>query len=178
MCDRLALILLSGVLVATGVGCAPRQSQPPAPVVASASFSALADIDLLEAVYRHQIATNASGQQRNAGVYCLELIEPRGVSSDPPPKLMARFAGATPPIVPVSQCRIGSDMDGNRVTHVATGRSGLIVKISSAICPRSAHCVVEGGYYEANLSASGNSYVVERSRGTWQVTRDMLNVIS
>jgi hypothetical protein len=37
---------------------------------------------------------------------------------------------------------------------------------------------VEGGYYEGNLSSSGNFYRVERKAGVWVVTDDKVQWVS
>lgn len=37
---------------------------------------------------------------------------------------------------------------------------------------------VAGGYYEANLSASGNTYYLKKKDGKWVVERDEMHWIS
>jgi hypothetical protein len=37
---------------------------------------------------------------------------------------------------------------------------------------------VEGGYYEGNLSSSGNTYTVKMENGKWAVTNDEMHWIS
>jgi hypothetical protein len=38
--------------------------------------------------------------------------------------------------------------------------------------------VVEGGYYEAGLSSSGNTYHLKMVSGVWRVVQNQLNWIS
>ena len=40
------------------------------------------------------------------------------------------------------------------------------------------HATVNGGYFEAGLSASGNVYTVERLKGVWTVVKDEMTWIS
>src|SRR5689334_12829113 len=65
--------------------------------------------DNREAVFRYQFGKNSSGQQQNAGVYCLEIVpgdlskEPMDSNYnvqplDPGEAFMKRFAGNHPPI--------------------------------------------------------------------------------
>src|SRR5215813_7032364 len=37
---------------------------------------------------------------------------------------------------------------------------------------------VDGGYYEAGLSASGNTYIVTKQKGKWVVSSDRMNWIA
>jgi hypothetical protein len=59
-----------------------------------------------------------------------------------------------------------------------TGEQGLLFHITSIKCKSDAQVEVEGGYYEAGLSASGNIYTLKNERGKWKVTNDKLVEIS
>jgi len=134
------------------------------------------NLDRLEALYRYQMAKNASGQQQNAGVYCLALGGSQG--GDPPAALFALFGQSAAPVVPRSRCTVAPDSEGNVVRLTSGGRDGLILYVSSMTCAAPDSCTAEGGYYEANLSASSNTYQLARSGGRWVVTGNRLNAIS
>jgi hypothetical protein len=131
------------------------------------------DDDLREAVLRHLFEHNASGQQRSARVFCLQ-IEGR---SDPSPELLRRFDGNDPPVKRGSLCTYprGSARGG---VEDETGAPGLIFRIDSIEHTGPDSAVVEGGYFEAGLSASGNIYDVARESGRWVVKRDTMQWIS
>ncbi len=52
---------------------------------------------------------------------------------------------------------------------VASSRRGLLFYISEIRWLSESEVEVEGGYYEAGLSASGNTYHLSRNRGSWIV---------
>jgi hypothetical protein len=139
---------------------------------------ALSEVDpeIAEATFRYQFAHNASAQQASANVYCVMY----GVSwlaqpEDPPPQVLSRLADVTPPVTPVSQCSASMEKG---VVDKTTGRSGLIFRLESVRCSGESSCEVNGGYYEGNLSSSGNTYTLEKRDGKWVVTKDVMNWIS
>lgn len=127
--------------------------------------------DVLEAVFRHQFDKNASGQQRNVEYFFLSLDH----GADPPAALLARFKNERPRVLPVS---MAGPSHGSGVKHKEDGKSGLIFNITRIAWLDANTAEVEGGYYEAGLSASGNTYRVERRDGKWVVTGDKMNWIS
>jgi hypothetical protein len=129
-----------------------------------------AEDDIREAVFRHLFRNNASALQGDAQVYCLQL---QG-DADPGEALLHRFAAHRPPVVKASACRMDPDQG---VTELATGRRGLIFRVDS-IRRTGDEAIVEGGYSEAGLSASGNRYVVRRIAGRWQVVKDDMHSIA
>ncbi len=171
-------VLLAFVLVN---GChreSPRAAHPAAapapstqPVSATQPAARAADrLDVLEAVFRHQFDKNASGGQRNVDYFFLSLDERR----DPPAELLARFKDHTPKVLPVSFATSAA----GRVRHKDLGGRGLIFRVESIVWLDENTAEVKGGYYEANLSASGNTYRVTRTDGRWKVTKDRMNWIS
>lgn len=128
------------------------------------------DDDIREAVFRHLFRNNASALQGAAQVYCLRLEG----DADPGEALLRRFANHRPPVVKASACRLDPDTG---VTELATGRRGLVFRIDS-IRRTGDEAVVEGGYAEAGLSASGNRYVVRRVAGRWRVVEDAMHSIA
>jgi hypothetical protein len=113
---------------------------------------------ICEAVFRYQFEHNASGAQQNAAAYFLSINR-----QDAPTELLDRFAGHSPPVKPGSQFRIGN---------------GLKFRIDTLVWLDEATVEVEGGYYEGGLSASGNTYVLRRQKGSWRVIKRRLGWIS
>lgn len=133
--------------------------------------------DIREAVFRYQFAPNASGLQQAAEFYCLSLGEVSDQGNvDPSDELMRRLQDHRPPVKVVSQC--ANDMSQG-VTDRATGQQhGLIFRVTSIKWINDIEVEVEGGYYEAGLSASGNIYYVTKESGQWVVKEDKILWIS
>ena len=127
--------------------------------------------DIQEAVFRCQFRHNSSGLQQNASVYCLSLAE----NKNPDDEFMKRFQGHKPPVKKVSQCTICS---GEGVKDAETGKQGLILQVTSIKWISNNEVEVEGGYYEAEESSSGNTYRVQREGDQWAVREDKMNWIS
>jgi hypothetical protein len=64
------------------------------------------------------------------------------------------------------------------VKHKTLGGTGLIFSVTSVTWLDDDTAEATGGYYEAGLSASGNTYLLKRDHGHWKVTRDVMNWIS
>ena len=144
----LTLVLIAAALLAA---CsAPAATEPPT--------RAEQELDICEAVFRHQFENNASAAQQRAAAYFLSV---RG--KDPTPEFLARFAGDQPPV------KAGSGF--------ATGK-GLSFRVETIEWLSDGKVKVTGGYHEASLSASGNDYVVERKGDAWVVTDDTMTWIS
>ena len=116
--------------------------------------------DIAEAVFRYQFEHNASGQKTSAPAYYLVLVE-----ADPPPEFLARFGDLSKPVM------AGSEADPN-APHGLQFRADSMERVSAS------SVVVEGGYYEGPLSASGNTYLVQVVYGRWVVTCDIMHWIS
>jgi hypothetical protein len=128
--------------------------------------------DIREAVFRWQFDHNASGQQTNAQVYFLEVGEKGG---DPTDEFMKRFADHKPSVRKVSA---SSASAGKGVLDKKTGEKGLIFRVTSIEWKSDTEVDVSGGYYEAGLSASGNTYTLKKDKGKWKVTNDKMHWIS
>jgi hypothetical protein len=127
--------------------------------------------DVREATFRYMFGSNASGQQQNALVFCLQLEN----NADPSAAFIARFSKTKQHVLAASAC------DASAYTGVvekATGKSGLIFRVDGIKWVDDDHAEVSGGYYEAGLSASGNTYFLERAHGAWHVTKDVMSWIS
>jgi hypothetical protein len=166
MKHRLSLLILLYALIISA--CAESISPPSRPVQ---------EEDIRETVFRYQFAHNASGLQQTAEFYCLSLGEVSDQDNlDPSDELMRRFQDHQPPVKKASQC--DADMSQG-VTDRATGQQqGLIFRVTSIKWINDAEVEVEGGYYEAGLSASGNVYRVVKESGRWIVKEDKMLWIS
>jgi hypothetical protein len=135
--------------------------------------------DIREAIFRYQFSNNYSGQQQSARVYFIGIYIPgdstrQGYYADPSDELMARFRGNTPSVKKASQCT--QSIYG--VFDKETGERGLLFRVESIRQLSGDEVEVEGGYFEAGLSASGNIYTVRRIGGRWVVVKDELQWIS
>jgi len=136
------------------------------------------DPEVAEATFRYQFEHNESGLKTAANVYCIgfsaESADDR-MTQDPSPDFLRRLSDVTPPVKAYSQC---SRTVGQSVIDQVTGKSGLIFRIGFVKCADASHCEVEGGYYEANESASGNTYYLEKHDNEWVVVKDVMHWIS
>ena len=173
-------LLVAGLLLVCGAcsrpiesAIAPDTKDASAQVgqAAPATPPAPADDDVRQATFRWMFKKNASGMQLGAKVFCLHFE--KGV--DPPPAFLARFASNKIPVVAGSGC---TEDARTGVTQRSTGAHGLAFRIDSIKLTDPDHATVNGGYYEAGLSASGNVYTLERVSGAWTVTKDEMTWIS
>lgn len=86
---------------------------------------------------------------------------------------MERFADDKPTIKKESQAKLG---DG--VKDRDTGERGLIFRVGNIKWVSDTEVEVEGGYYEAGLSSSGNTYFLKKQKDKWVVTKDVMHWIS
>jgi hypothetical protein len=129
-----------------------------APVPIDPPDPASLELDICEAVFRHQFQHNASAVQQKAAAYFLEIRK-----EDPSAELLARFAGNEPPVLAGSKFEIGK---------------GLQFRVTSIEWQDDDTVKVTGGYSEASLSASGNVYTLEPDDDSWEVTDDEMEWIS
>lgn len=104
---------------------------------------------ICEAVFRYQFEHNASAAQQKASAYFLSID-----GKDAPTDLLNRFEGQRPAV------KAGSEFSEGK---------GLNFRIDTLIWLDEVTVEAEGGYYEGNVSASGNTYRLERQDGTWKV---------
>lgn len=81
-----------------------------------------------------------------------------------------RFSEHKPSVRKVSACSAG--VDG--VRDKKTGETGLIFRVNSIKWKSLTEVDVEGGYYEAGQSGSGNTYTLKKEKGKWKVTSDKM----
>ena len=146
---------------------------PVSPISAADVDRAAEENNIREAVFRHQFEHNGSGQQQKANAYCLSILLDQK-KSDPSDEFIKRFAGHKPPVRRASECH----WTKVKVVENRTGRSALILFVSSITWVSDTEVTVGGGYEEANLSESGNTYTVKKQGGQWTVTEDRMNWIS
>lgn len=128
--------------------------------------------DIREAVFRWQFDHNASGLQNKAQAYFLAVGDK---DSDPSDEFMKRFPEHKPPLRKVSACSADA---GKGVRDKKTGEKGLIFRVRKIEWKSDTEVEVKGGYYAADLSASGNTYTVKKENGKWKVANDKMEWIS
>lgn len=128
------------------------------------------DDDIREAVFRHMFQKNASGIRQRAGAYCLSVA-----GGDPTDAFLARFGKHQPPVRKESECAVSEQLG---VVDKATNARALIFRVAKIHHTADGKADVEGGYYEGNMSASGNVYSLEKRDGVWKVVKDVMLWIS
>ena len=128
------------------------------------------EVAAMAATYRYLFANNASGQQDDAATYCIG-VGARPELDDPSPALQAALSDVAK-VEPASTCQVGE-----RVTDT-DGRPSLVFNLTPLGCDGPDNCLFEGGYYEANLSASNGRYRARKAGGEWQVTPEGPQAIS
>ena len=127
------------------------------------------------AVYRYLVGHNASAGQTGVPFVCLEINQ-HDQARDPSPYIMKAMGGSRPRAVPGSACESSGSGVFLKGDH-AKGR-GLVLRTEDVKIDGD-KATVTGGYFEAGLSASGNTYTLERQRdGSWLVTSDQMQWIS
>jgi hypothetical protein len=144
------------------IGCAP--TEPPR--------VELSDEDQIrEVVFRYQFEFNASGQGKGANAYYLGL----GHADDPSAELLARFAGHTPPVRPLSASEL--EPGTAQVVDKETEQPGLAFLITDIRWLGDNRVEVDGGYEEASESAAGSTYHVAKENGNWRVVEAQMHWI-
>jgi len=121
--------------------------------------------DLAEAALRFQFASNQSAIGDRAAAYFVAVEE----DQDPGTDLLARFSGESPPVRPLSGLTMSEA--GDRVLDPSTGKPSLIFRIYKRTMLSNTEAIVEGGYYEANLSASWITMRAQCREGYWRIEK-------
>jgi hypothetical protein len=130
------------------------------------------ELDIMESVFRYLFEHNRSVlTERHQVEYFFLRVD----KLNPPPELLSRFAGHVPPVEKASASE--SDIRYG-VRDIKTHGRGIILDIRSVRWIDDDTVDVEGGYVEASLSASGDTYRVERRQGKWVVVNDTLHWVS
>lgn len=127
-----------------------------------------------EAAIRYQFEHNHSGQQQAAKVFCVEMRQGQS-RADPDDDMLKRLAGGGRLIRKRSACDVNGE---SLVVDRQTGVPGLIVSVGTVSWISASEATIEGGYYEASLSASSNLFHLQKVDGKWRVTRDELLAIA
>ena len=149
------LILLLGACSQAPSGSSGSPSSLPPPPRSEA------EPDILEAAFRFQFEHNESAIRDNARRYCLTLIGGKEPSTD----FLRRFEGHEPPVVASGECDRASGKD-------LFFRAGIVEWENDSTA------IVQGGYYEGNLSSSREELRVVWQDGRWVVEDKRLEVIS
>lgn len=120
-----------------------------------------AEADIAEAVFRYQFDHNASSIRQGADHYCLALPSERS----PDAEFLHRFDGNHPPVRRADECQRGSGHD-------------LFFRVQRLDWRSDTEVWVSGGYWEANLSASRESYRVRFKNGKWVVDGARMEAVS
>ncbi len=150
------LILLIGLLCLSGCGRSARSDEVKA--------------DIRFALANFIIENNASGGQQNVEYYFLKID-----GGDPSEDFIARFADRKPAVLPASLAEASADKG---VLHKETKERGLIFSIDKIEWVSDTEVKVSWGYYEAGLSASGNTATLKLEGKGWTVINDQMHWIS
>ncbi len=144
-------------------------SPPPDDRAPYSGTNSAEELDILEAVFRYQFEHNMLGAGALGRLDHLFLaLGPESAHVDPPAELLARFAGHSPPIEPVS----AADRSGGGAYHRTSRGRGVIFRVER-LRPIESGCFdVDGGYFSNGKSASGNTYRVRLRKGSWTVVAD------
>ena len=177
------LAQLSVFLTCLSACSGPTLTTPAAVPAASPAPTAVPDratqeLDILESVYRYQFEHNFSGRSSASFDYVfLSRGSSSSVNNDPPAELLARFAGNTPPVEPVSASEIGKD-GGTGVTLKYLGGRGIIFRLDQVRWIDGETVDVDGGYYVSSRGSSGNTYRAKLQGGRWVVVKDERHWVS
>lgn len=137
------------------------------------------ELDAREAVFRHQFENNGSALKSDAKVYCVgfEAVDPKTgpTIEDPDDAFIQRFSGNIPTVKKYSSCDY---RDKVGLLDKASGERALEFTTSNISWISETEMQMEGGYFEASLSASGNTFRLKRIDGKWAVVQARENWIS
>jgi hypothetical protein len=94
---------------------------------------------------------------------------------------MKRLTGADARVRPASACGIETDPEIGEIRWVVerqTGAPAILLNVDSIQCSDDRHCSVVCGYFARSLSASSNTFEVERRGSEWLVVSRRMNWIS
>ena len=114
--------------------------------------------DIVEASLRYMFKTNASGAQQQASRYFTSFFR-----RDPPASFIQRFSGLPKPLLPGSTFEQGK---------------GLMFYVNSIVILEDGSVTVRAGYYEGNMSSSGDTLILRKEDGKWIVIEERQDWIS
>lgn len=120
--------------------------------------------DIREAVFRYMFQNNASSGE--AFSYYFIFL---GAKGDAPPSFVSRFRGNVPEVLPASDA---ASQDNMRVVHKYRSGRGLLFKTNKITWLDQSTVDVDGGFYESQMSLSGDTFRVARRDNRWVVVKD------
>ena len=148
-----------GLLLSPLCACA----SPPAPPDAAVEDPS-PELDVIEATFRFQLEEYAQHATRFDYIF-LELAR----NQDPPAELLARFAGHTPPVVPISQSKPDKWLGPH---HKSDDGKGFILGVTSVRWIDVDTAEVKGGYHRGNRGSSWHTFEARRREGKWVIVSD------
>jgi hypothetical protein len=130
------------------------------------------ELQIQQTVFRYQFEHNAAANKYD--IFCIAISKGK-TDSDAPTKLIQGLNDVRHKVVKSSDC---DENAGNGVIERASGKPALMLNVGQVKWLTEDEAVVEGGYYEASLSASGNTYGLKKMSGVWKVIKDQMNWIS
>ena len=97
---------------------------------------------------------------------------------------MSRLRDSASKVAPASACHIVLDerfppqIDVKRVAERENGADAIMLQVESVQCSDERHCSVVCGYFARSLSASSNTFEVEKRDEAWIVTSRQMHWIS
>ena len=113
---------------------------------------------IVETALRYMFTKNSSGAQQNAPAFFVSLLR-----RDPPDTLIRHFSGGAIPVFPDSAFKEGA---------------GLKFFVNSIVFLDKDTVSVQAGYYEGNMSASGDTLILKRENDKWVVMSSRQDWIS
>jgi hypothetical protein len=122
------------------------------------------ELDVMEATFRFQLELYADHATRFDYIF-LQLAK----AQDPPADLLARFAGHSPPVVPISEAKPD---EGFGPHHAKDNGKGFTLGVTSVRWIDADTAELNGGYYEGNRGSSLHTYEARRRGGRWVIVSD------
>lgn len=113
---------------------------------------------IVEVAFRYLFTNNASAAQQQSPAFFISLLR-----RDPPDTIVRRFADVGKPVLPDSAFKEGA---------------GIKFFVNSITFLNKDTVSVQAGYYEGNLSASGDTLILNRENGKWIVVSSKQDWIS
>jgi hypothetical protein len=133
------------------------------------------ELDILEAVFRHQFEHNCASYM-SPDHFFISLVREKGSPEDPSAAFLARFKEHTPL---VERWSAYEPDDKQHPVHPGRDKGKPVFLTLAAVRWIDDDIVeVDGRTYFVTLSASGNTYRAERRQGAWVVVSDALHWVS
>lgn len=128
------------------------------------------EMDIYEAAFRHIFTRNVSAAKQSAAAYFISIQ-----GEDPTDLFLSRFSNNHPPVKRETRARTGRS---NSVRDDVSGRKALSFSFEKIRYITRDIVEVDGGYFEAVLSASSQTLRLRRTEKGWVVIKDTLHALS